>query len=425
MKYIAIYHANLNYSGLGPEKYEFVIRQSYEKIIDMYNNELKGMPYCFEVSGYTLEKMQEYCPDVVEKLADAAKRNCEVLGSPYAHPMLPNFPFEDGLKSLEFTMEAFQRILGFVPETGWNPECGWRQDVPLMFKKAGFKNLIVDWDSFLISNYEEVRKLECPKDQWYGHYIPYYEMDPDHRTLHFPIKVMDGLTGIFRTDRCSLKILWYLMAANPLYKVVDEESELHHSVTEESLVETIRHWSGTKKEGILLTYAEDAEYVGTTAYFFLKYYNRKALFDPNPSYDRVIGLMRAINGLGEGFITVRDAVREYPVIEDVPFHIDDDMAWHRSRASNWAKTPTALEWNPVCQELSRRLSAAAAKLEGKGVDHLVKRAWFALTCAENSDGRWPPPPKTPGEFNLEYCKHYLEESKALIAALEKLAECLG
>lgn len=420
MKYIAIYHANLNYSGLGPDKYEFVIRHCYEKILDMYSHELAGIPYCFEVSGYTLDKINEIAPDVVDKMLEASRNNCEIMGSPYAHPMLPNFPYEDGRRSLEFTMETFERIFGFVPESGWNPECGWRHDVPRMYKEAGFKNLIIDWDSFLISNYDEVRAVEDPKKEWYGHYLPYYDMDPDHETLHFPVKIMEGLNGVFRTDRCSLKILWYLMAANPLYKVVDEESRMHHEVSCRMLLDTIKHWSGPKKQGILLTYAEDAEYVGSTAYFFLKYYNRQALFDPNPSYDRVIELMQGINDLDQGFITVKDAVKEYPVLDNLDFTIDDDFAWHRSRASNWARTPTAIEWNPVCAELSGRLGAAQAKLDGSRGQE-IKDAWFALTCAENSDGRWPPPPKVPGEFNIEYCRKYLSEATRRIEGLEKAA----
>jgi hypothetical protein len=419
MKYIAIYHANLNYSGLGPDKYEYVIRRSYEKIIDMYDNELKGVPYCFEASGYTIEMMAKYCPDVLEKLIDASKRNCEIMGSPYAHPMLPNFPYKDGLMSLVFSMEAYDKHLGFLPESGWNPECGWRHDVPQMFKDAGFKTMTLDWDSYLISNYPEVAAVERPKDEWYGHMVPYYPFDPDHRSLHFPIKIMDGLNGVFRTDRCSLKILQYLMTANPLYKVVDEESRQHHEVTKESILADIKHWSGKKGDGFMVTYAEDAEYVGTTAYFFLKYYNRNQLFEDNPSYDRVIDLMQEIGKLG-GFITVKDAVRDYPVTEDLKPFFEDDMAWHRSLASNWSKTPTAIEWHPKCVELSQRLQAVEARLPESAADD-VKQAWFALTCAENSDGRWPPPPKVPGEFNIEYCKKYLQEAEARITDLERRA----
>jgi len=423
MKYIAIYHANLNYSGLEEERYEFVIRNSYEKIIDIYNDPLKGVPYCFEASGYTIDKINEICPDVMEKLKDAAKRNCEVLASPYPHLMLPNFPYQDGLKSLEFTMETYQRIFGFTPESGWNPECGWRQDVPQMFKAAGFKNLIIDWEASLISGNEEIKQFERSNGP-YGHHLPYYPVSPAEKSLHFPIKIMDGLTGIFRSDRVSNRFLFYLMAAmseNPLYQQVSEaERNDHQSVTLEQIIDNVNYWSGDK-DGILITYADDAEYIGTSGYFLVKYYNKNEYFLENPSHGRLLQIIQGIKNLSDGFITVKDAVRQYPTITDQKVYIEDDMAWHRSKASSWAKTPTSLEWDPICKDLSRRLSEIEARRVDKEMPKL-RKAWFALTCAENSDGRWPPPPQKPGEFNINYCMHYLEEAKKLTKELEEDTE---
>ena len=45
MKYVAVFHANLNYAYLVPEIYEYVIRASYELLIDM--------DYC---EGCTIER---------------------------------------------------------------------------------------------------------------------------------------------------------------------------------------------------------------------------------------------------------------------------------------------------------------------------------------------------------------------------------
>jgi len=420
MKYIAIYHANLNYSGLDEDRYEFVIRECYEKIFDLYNTVFKGIPYCFEASGYTLDKMQQYCPDVVEKLKSAViSGQCEVLGSPYPHLMLPNFPFRDGEVSLEFTLESYQKILGMVPVSGWNPECGWRHDIPQMFKNLGFKNLILDWDSFLLSNNPEIKAYESGSGP-YGHSLPYYDVDPDDTTLHYPIKIMDGLTGIFRTDRVSNKFLFYLMSAmknDPRYKALYGELHDEHKITLEEIISNIDYWSGKKKEGILTTYADDAEYIGTSGYFLVKYFNKDEFFLPNPSHGNLEKMISGIKGLSEGFITVNDAVKHYPVNDKVKFYTEDDMAWHRSRASKWAQTPTSLEWDPVCKDLSMRLSAIEYLKKSTQAEK-IRRAWFAITCAENSDGRWPPPPQKPGDFNINYCLHFLAEAKKLVAELE-------
>jgi hypothetical protein len=421
MKYISIYHANLNYSGLDEDRYEFVIRESYEKIFDLYATVFKGVPYCFEASGYTLVKMQQYCPDVVEKLKSAVMSGqCEVLGSPYPHTMLPNFPYRDGQVTLEFTLESYQKILGLVPESGWNPECGWRHDVPEMFKSLGFKNLIVDWDSYLISNHPHIKEYESGKGP-YGHSLPFFDVDPDDRLLHNPVKIIDGLTGIFRTDRVSNKFLFYLMAAmkdNPKYKNLYGDVHDEHHITLDQIIENINYWSGKKGDGILMTYADDAEYIGTSGYFLVKYFNKDEFFLPNPSHKRLEDMISGINNLSQGFITVKDAVKEYKVIDDFTFYTEDDMAWHRSRASKWAQTPTSLEWDPIINDLSKRLQRIE-KEKGAEAKSKITDAWFALTCAENSDGRWPPPPQKPGDFNINYCLKYLAEAKALISELEK------
>ena len=72
MKYIAIFHANLNYAYLTPDKYEFVIRESYELIFDTMKENFPNTKYVFEASGYTIEQMAIITPDVIEKLKRAS-----------------------------------------------------------------------------------------------------------------------------------------------------------------------------------------------------------------------------------------------------------------------------------------------------------------------------------------------------------------
>lgn len=108
MKYNLIFHANLHYSNLHPDMYEFVIRHSYERVLNLFNNKYPQAGWVFEASGYTLEQIAKVCPDVFEKLKDAFRKNCEFMGSPYAHSILANFPYEDGLHSLE--IRALRRL---------------------------------------------------------------------------------------------------------------------------------------------------------------------------------------------------------------------------------------------------------------------------------------------------------------------------
>ena len=149
MKYVMIFHANLNYAYLHPDKYEFVIRNSYELIFDTMAENFPNTKYVFEASGYTIEQMALLTPDVLEKLKKAiANGTCEFMGSPYAHPMLPNFPEEDGTWSFKFSMDIFEKYLGIRPKSLWNPECGWRSYVPKEALANGAHNLIGDFESY-------------------------------------------------------------------------------------------------------------------------------------------------------------------------------------------------------------------------------------------------------------------------------------
>jgi len=80
MKYVAIFHANLNYAYLTPDKYEFVIRNSYELLFDTMATQFPGTKYVFEASGYTVEQIALRTPDVLAKLRAAMERGeCEFM----------------------------------------------------------------------------------------------------------------------------------------------------------------------------------------------------------------------------------------------------------------------------------------------------------------------------------------------------------
>ena len=51
MKYVVIFHANLSYAYLTPDRYEFVIRKSYEMLLDTMREEFPDVKFVFEASG--------------------------------------------------------------------------------------------------------------------------------------------------------------------------------------------------------------------------------------------------------------------------------------------------------------------------------------------------------------------------------------
>ncbi len=386
MKYINIYHANINYAYLTDDKYEFVIRASYELILDTMAHYFPKEKFVFEASGFTLEQIAARTPDVLEKLKRAiGKGVCEFMGSPYAHPMLPNFPYEDGLRSILFSNDVYKKHLGFVPRSFWNPECGWRRYVPQQVVEAGYRNLLGDFEAYSRSCGPDARPLrpeiyekEHSDDPAFYNFGFNYDLPGHEKAIHFPFENIHGvprrtLRMFLRTDRVAQFGVRFFMGM-PGYSL-------------SKYLGLIRRFSKQKKgepEAALIVFADDAEYVGTNGWFRLKYQNKPDnVFEPTPQSEKnLIKLVAACKKMG-GFITFDEACRRLPPLPDL-LTFDDDSAWHGARASTWANTPMAKLLRPWQDLVRRKLNANSMSEEKRNL------AWFHLTNSFNSDGQWPP-----------------------------------
>jgi hypothetical protein len=408
MKYVAIFHANLNYAHLTPPYYERTIRASYETILDTLRERCPQARYVFEASGYTIDQIAKLTPDVLAKLRDAIDRGqCEFMGSPYAHPMLANIPEEDGRWANEFAMRAYEKHLGFRPASGWNPECSWMQHVPNTFRDVGYRYLTLDFEGYKISCDKEYGWVERnrARDMAWGGNLPWYDLDPDDPPLHRPFRdVVPGLDGLCRSDRVANTANGYFLGRLPL----------------EDYIANVRKWSGTKDEGALVIVADDAEYCGTTGYFFVKHFRdySQCFLPDERAGEKLEALVRAVLELGE-MVTFREACELPPV--DEPYFVEDRFAWHRTYADVWARTPESLRYDPqialLRQDYKDRVQAAAEA--DASLEPLVERFWFHLTNACNSDGRWPPPPAETCPFNREWVEAEIAAARAALAELEE------
>jgi hypothetical protein len=412
-KFVSIFHANLNYAFLVPQNYERVIRASYEVIIDTFVKKHPDQKFVFETSGYTIDQMAKVTPDVLEKLKAAiSSGQCEFMGAPYAHPIMANIPEEDGRWSVEFSQRTYEKHLGFRAESFWNPECCWMQYVPRAFRDAGAKYLTLDFESYMNCNDKEYAWVEHNRmhDIYWGGHLPWYDLDPNCPALHRPFKdVVPGLDGLCRSDRLIGKYLGYF----------------RDKVTLDELVENAEYWSGDDEEGATVIIADDAEYCGTTGYYYVKYhrdYSRS--FDIEPSApDKLDKLISGIKEVGN-MITFSEACQAKPV--DNPFFVEDRYAWHRTYADAWGNTPEARKWDPILEGVRRDYKNNVQPIvEGEKAEEFkedVEKFWFHLTCAANSDGRWPPPPAETCEFNRQWVLTEIQATQDALAALKKRVE---
>ncbi|MDR1012038.1 MAG: glycoside hydrolase family 57 [Opitutaceae bacterium] len=416
-------HGNLQYSQLPPARQAWVSTRSYEPLFDL--SERHDAPIAFEASGETLEIVARETPRVMEKLRRGIREGrIEPVASPHTHIMLANIEPELGLDSLRNGLDTWERLTGARPVTGWNPECSWAGFIPGIFRAAGFETLIGDADSYLLSSVPDLRQATGLRFDVRGHsnknaLFKIERVIADRpevlRTLFRPNLLSNGLKVILRSDMLCNILLWYLMGAT--------EGNRDQPIRTGEVRATLARWRDRIPggDGFLLPYAEDAEYVGTTAYFYVKQFGLARFFEPAPDsvgrFEKIIMLARE---LGFRLITPREAVANYAPIPGRGFEcIENGCAWHGGTAKAWTNTPHARLLDPVCRSVYQGLRAIAAhlKIDDMRRDAAFREVMRRIGTAYVSDARWPPTPTSPGRFNVREALDALDFANEDIAAI--------
>ncbi|MDD3886251.1 MAG: hypothetical protein PHI35_05230 [Victivallaceae bacterium] len=420
-KIIFMPHANIQYSQLAPEKRAWVCENCYRPLFEMVRD--GDYKIAFEASGRTLEVMHDEAPEVLallRKLVQSGK--IEPIGSPFIHVMLTNIDPAIGLDTLKHGIAAWEQYTGVRPETGWNPECGWAGFLPEIYKEAGFKSLVMDADSFLLS-FPEIREATGLKYDVQGHSnknhlfkIEEYIKDKPQflRYLTNPSVAPNGLKMVFRSDCMANPMLWYLMGAT--------EGLRETPVSLDEIKSMFAKWQPriASTGSFIMPYAEDAEYIGSSAYFYVKQFNQARFFEAEPdSVKRFKELLDMAKTIGYKLATPKEVIDDCK--ELIPNELIDDIengaAWHGGTAKAWANTSYSLIFDPVCRSVFDGIVAVRKRI---GDSPELEKAMKAVTSAYVSDSRWPPLPTSPGRFNVRETIEDLKLANRMIAeAMQK------
>ncbi len=405
-KIIFMPHANIQYSQLKPEKRKWVMENCYDKLFDIIDN--GDYKIAFEASGITIEELAKQAPEVMNKLKRLiAEGKIEPVCSPYIHFMLSNIPKEVCVHSLRHSLDTWEKYTGKRPEIGWNPECGWAGYIPDVYKECGMKALVMDADSFLLS-FSEIRKATGLEFDVQGHsnknhlfkIEDYIKDKPEFlKYITNPSIAPNGLKMIFRSDCMANLLLWYLMGAT--------EGMRDEPINMDEIKTMLDNWKQRISEtgSFIMPYAEDAEYIGSSAYFYVKQFNQARFFEEEPkSVERFKEILDAAKHAGYDFALPSEIIDNESVIENnYVENIENGVAWHGGTAKAWANTEYSRIMDPVCLSVLNGIKAIAEKLD-ESLDNLdtdLNNAMLALASAWVSDSRWPPAPTSPGRFNVK------------------------
>lgn len=404
-KVIFMPHANIQYSQLAPEKRAWVMKNCYEKLFDIIDN--GDYKIAFEASGITIDEMAEKAPEVLAKLKKlVGEGKIEPVSSPYIHFMLSNIPKEVCVHSLKHSLDVWEKHVGKRPKIGWNPECGWASYIPDVYKECGLEALVMDADSLMLS-FDEIRKATGLAFDVSGHSnknhlfkIEEYIKDKPQflKYITNPSVAPNGLKLIFRSDCMANLLLWYLMGAT--------EGLRDEPINMDEIKKMLDNWKERIADtgSFIMPYAEDAEYIGSSAYFYVKQFNQARFFESEPgSVDRFKEILDVTKEKGYEFATPSEVLTSAEILENnYVDNIENGVAWHGGTAKAWANTEYSRIMDPVCLSILNGIKAVAMHL-GETLDALdtdLNNAMLALASAWVSDSRWPPAPTSPGRFNV-------------------------
>ncbi|HEY3272484.1 MAG TPA: hypothetical protein VGJ92_01905 [Methanocella sp.] len=140
------FHSNLKFSSIPEDQYSLVLDRCYWPLLDLLDDYDVSLGIEFPAS--TLEIINGIDSDYIDTLKGQWKAGrCEVIGSGYSQTIFPLIPAQANYVNLLQGNALYEKILGRVPETALVNEQTYSAGLVDNYLKAGYKNLIMDWDN--------------------------------------------------------------------------------------------------------------------------------------------------------------------------------------------------------------------------------------------------------------------------------------
>lgn len=156
LKLFTAFHLNLAFSSIPEDQYAMVIDRCYWPMLDLLEKH-ENLKFGLEMTGYTLEKINEIDYTFVEKMKELmAKGRCEVIGSGLSQAIFTLIPQKVNEKNLELGNKIYSSILGEVPKVAYVNEQCFSDGLTDLYLKAGYKSLIMEYENAkLFNTYEK------------------------------------------------------------------------------------------------------------------------------------------------------------------------------------------------------------------------------------------------------------------------------
>ena len=149
-KAFILFHLNLAYSSLESEQHGEVIEKCYWPMLRLC--ETAGIKLGIEVTGWTLERINQLCPDWVARLRRYVEAgSVEVVGSGYSQMIGPLVPYQVNVWNQRLGLECYQRILGGRPRLVMFNEMAYASGMIDLYRAAGYEGVVMDRDNICLA----------------------------------------------------------------------------------------------------------------------------------------------------------------------------------------------------------------------------------------------------------------------------------
>ena len=140
------FHLNLMYSSIEIEQRPLVIERCYWPLLRLA--EEYCVPIGIEVSGVTLEIIEQIDPEWIARLRTLVEQNrCELIGSGYAQLIGPLVPALVNAANLRLGNEVYERMIGVRPKVALVNEQAYSSGLIGHYVGAGYGAIIMDWNN--------------------------------------------------------------------------------------------------------------------------------------------------------------------------------------------------------------------------------------------------------------------------------------
>ncbi|MBD5237432.1 MAG: polysaccharide deacetylase family protein [Bacteroidales bacterium] len=114
-------------------------------LLDMIERSNGSFKCAIAISGTAIEQLQNYVPEVIDKLRQLADTGCvEFLSGTYAHSLASLEDPEEFLREVKMHDDLVQTLFGKRPKVFANTELIYDDDIALLIKSMGFDTCLTD-----------------------------------------------------------------------------------------------------------------------------------------------------------------------------------------------------------------------------------------------------------------------------------------